>query len=259
MGSGPHITAFGPGLPDAETASPTPQKCGDPAGFSSFSGQVAALFGSLRADVTVVTMRLANGTLLTLHPVSYRGARWVAVALPLRLRITNVIAYGRGGELAHAVPFHGSGISNDVVSWLPPGQPGRRRATVTVAAGTSGGQSWTATAAAGPWGLCLTGPAGSDCFETQAGLAPVSGQAAAIAGCGPLAQGAFYDGSTLGSVRTLRLKLSDGSTRRLRPVPLAGSRLFAYAIATGVRVVRWRAYDAAGQQVGTGTKGWNYC
>jgi hypothetical protein len=181
------------------------------------------------------------------------------VALPPRARITNVISYGRAGELGHAVPYHGPGISNDIVSWLPPGQPGRRRATVTVAAGTAGGQHWTATATVGPWGLCLTGPGGDDCFETQTGLDPVSGQAAAITGCDPLTRAALYQGSARGSVRSLRLKLSDGSTRRLRPVPLAGSRFFAYTMATGVRVVRWRAYDAAGQQVGTGTTGWNYC
>jgi hypothetical protein len=259
MGSGQNITAFGPGLPYAATAPATPQKGGDPVGFSSFTGQVAALYGSLRADVTVVAMRLADGSLLTLRPVAYRGARWVAVALPPQARITNIIAYGRGGELAHAVPYHGSEISNDVVSWLRPGQPGRRRATVTVASGTAAGQQWTATATVGPWGLCLTGPGGVDCFETQAGLPPVSGQAAAIAGCNPLTQAAFYDGSALGSVRSLRLKLSDGSTRRLRPVPLAGTRFFAYTIAKGVRVVRWRAYDAAGRQVGTGTTDWNYC
>jgi hypothetical protein len=258
-GSGTHLAVSGPGLPYVEAVPGTPRAGGDPVSFGSATGQVAALYGSLRADVTVVTMRLAGGTLLTLHPVADQGERWVAVALPVRLRVTNVIAYGRGGELAHAVPYHGAGISNQVGSWLAPGQPGRRRATVTVAAGTAGGQNWTATATVGPWGLCLTGPAGSDCFETQAGLAPSSGQAAAIAGCGPLTQGAFYQGSALGSVRSLRLTLSDGSTRRLRPVPLAGTRFFAYALDKGVRVVRWRAYDAAGQQVGTGTTGWNYC
>jgi hypothetical protein len=157
------------------------------------------------------------------------------------------------------VPYHGPGISNLVASWLRTGQPGRRRATVTVASGTAGGQPWTAIATAGPLGPVPDGPGGSDCFETQGGLNPGSGTAAAITGCSPLAQGAFYQGSALGSVRSLRLKLSDGSTRRLRPVSLAGSRFFAYAIARGVRVVRWRAYDAAGQQVGTGTTGWNYC
>ena len=136
-GSGRNITVSGPGLAYAAIAPGTPPKGGDPVSFSGVTGQLAALFGSLRADVTVVTMRLASGTLLTLHPVTYQGARWVAVALPLRMRVTNVIAYGRDGELAHAVPFHGASAGNEVVGWLRPGQPGRRRAAVTIASGTA--------------------------------------------------------------------------------------------------------------------------
>jgi hypothetical protein len=246
------LVAGGPGLVYEGVTPETPGRGDDPVDFTGGGGALTDEVGILRADVTVVTMRLANGTLLTLQPVEYDGVRWIAVALPGRMGITNVIAYGRDGELAHAVPFR---PGNVIAAWLRRGQPGLPRATVKVASGTADGQPWTVTGAAGPWGMCLTGSYGSDCFETATGLVP-SGQAAAISTCGPIGHRMlFFQGEALTSVRSLRLKLSEGGTLRLRPVALAGTKFFAFALGKGVRTVRWRAYNASGQQIGTGTSG----
>jgi hypothetical protein len=257
-GSGKNITAGGPGLPDIEITPETPGRGDDPVSFSGGGSTLTDEIGILRADVTVVTMRLANGTLLTLRPVEYDGVRWIAVALPRRMGITNVIAYGRGGELAHAVPFRQALAGNVIVSWLRPGQPGLPRATVKVASGTADGQPWTASAAAGPWGVCLTGFSGNDCSEQATGLVP-SGRAAAIADCGPIGHRTFFQGEALTSVRSLRLRLSKGGTLRLRPVALEGTRYFAFTLGKGVRTVGWRAYNASGRQIGTGTSSLGSC
>jgi hypothetical protein len=258
-GSGKDPAAYGPGLTYVQFPVEVPGPGDDPVSFQTDGGpDRTAEYGPVRADVTTVTMRLADRTLLTLHPVVYRGARWLAVVVPSRLRITNVIAYGRHGELAHAVPFQGGSIRNEILGWLPPGQPGRARASVTVASGTTDGQHWSVVAAAGPWGLCLTGFPGSDCFDTVTGLVPPR-QAAAIAGCGPEGHATFFLGEALTSVRSLRLKLSDGSTRRLRPVALDGTKFFAFTLPQGVGTRRWRAYNASGQQISTGTSSLGRC
>lgn len=257
-GSGKNAAAHGPGLPYIGVIPDTPQPGGPPVEFTSGSATLTEEVGILRADVTFVTVRLASGTVLTLRPVEYHGARWIALVLPRRAGIANVIAYGRDGELAHAVPFRDGSAGNAIVTWLRPGQAGLARATVTVASGTSDGQPWTATAAAGPWGVCLTGFPGSNCIETATGRLP-SGSAAAIANCGPLGQATFFQGVALMSVRSVRLQLSGGGKLRLRPVALDGTRYFAFTLGKGVRTVRWRAYDAAGQQVGTGTSSLGTC
>jgi hypothetical protein len=257
-GSGKNTTAGGPGLPYVVITPEAPGGGDDPVAFTGAGSTLTDEIGILRADVTVVTMRLANGTLLTLRPVEYQGFRWIAVALPHRMGITNVIAYGRDGELAHAVPFRQAFVGNVIGAWLRPGQPGLPRATVKVASGTADGRPWTVTAAAGPWGVCLTGFSGNDCFDQASGQVP-SGQAAAIDTCGPIGHRTFFQGVALTSVRSLRLKLSAGGTLRLRPVALEGTKYFAFTLAKGVRAGRWRAYNAAGQQIGTGPSGLGSC
>jgi len=42
-------------------------------------------------------------------------------------------------------------------------------------------------------------------------------------------------------------------------VALEGTKYFAFTLAKGVRTVRWRAYNASGQQIGTGTSGLGSC
>ena len=46
------------------------------------SGPAQIQLGTVQADVSYVTVRLGDGTVLTLHPVSVYGTHAVALALP---------------------------------------------------------------------------------------------------------------------------------------------------------------------------------
>jgi hypothetical protein len=259
-GSGRNLTATAPGLVSLEMVTPfAPSKSDAPVALNSLTtSSLVTEVGTLRADATVVTVRLANGTLLTVRPVVYHGVRWVAVVVSARLAVTDVVAYGRAGELAHAVPFRGDGTIDEITAWLRPGQPGLRRASVRVGAGTLDGQRWSVLARAGPWGVCLAGsPESGACYDSPAGLVS-SAEVAAISECGPFGQGRSFTGFAVAMVRSLRLTLSDGSPRRLRPVELDGTRFFAFAVSKGVHLIRWRAHSAAGRQLRTGS-GWGSC
>jgi hypothetical protein len=78
----------------------------------------------VRAAVSYLTVRLAGGTVLTLHPVSVYGTRYVAFAVPLHVPISKITAYSARGELASAIPFNGPDGSPTVGLWLRPGQTG---------------------------------------------------------------------------------------------------------------------------------------
>jgi hypothetical protein len=227
------------------------------------SPAVTTVIGSLSPEVTTVTMRLAGGTVLTLRPVTYHGARYVAAEVPGQLGITRIAARGRAGELAYAVPFR-DGITTEFGNWLRPGQAGLARASAEAGTGTAGGQSWTVRVHAGPWGVCVTGFSGDDCYDVDsaASLVP-AGSPIRMGGCGPVGQSSpaqiSYYGLARLSVATVRLTLADGSTLRLRPVAVDGMRFFAFTTPAGTHVTRWRAYDASGAQAGTGTGGWRAC
>ncbi len=227
------------------------------------SSAVTTVIGTLSPEVTTVTMRLAGGTVLTLRPVAYRGARYVAAEAPGQLGITRIVARGRAGELAFAVPFR-DGITTEFGTWLRPGQAGLPRASAQVGTGSAGGQNWTVRVHAGPWGVCVTGFSGGDCYDigSAASLVP-AGPPISMGGCGPVGQSSpaqiSYYGAARLPVATVRLTLADGSTLRLRPVAVDGMRFFAFTTPAGTHVTRWRAYDASGAQAGTGTGGWRAC
>lgn len=218
------------------------------------TGSLTALYGTVARDVSVLTVRLPGEPVLRLHPVAWRGLRWVAVVIPTSLPVANIAAYSSHGELGHSVPFR-----DTVVTWLRPGQAGRSRLTVQLGSGTVDGHPWSATAHAGPWGLCLVtqtdpGDVASDCVAATAPLVS-RGQLVAPVSCGPASDNQSIFGISVAalSVRLLRLYLSDGSTVTVHPAAVGRFRIFAYVAGHGQRFTGWTAYGAAGQQLGSGT------
>lgn len=63
-------------------------------------------YGPVQADVSYVKVKLDNGTVLTLHPVTVYDARVVGFATPARAVIVSATAYSRHGEIANAIPFN---------------------------------------------------------------------------------------------------------------------------------------------------------
>lgn len=125
--------------------------------ISGTAGQ--ALVGAVQANVSYVTVHLADGTVLTLHRVPVYGTRAVALALPAGTQIADAAAYSAHGEIGYAVPFNQFAGVSWFVAWLTPGQHQAARFSGQIASGTAsgaaGGRAWSATAYQGPWGICI--------------------------------------------------------------------------------------------------------
>jgi hypothetical protein len=208
------------------------------------AGQIQV--GAVQADVSYVTVRLDNGAVLTLHPVTVYGTRAVALALPIRAKITEVAAYSRHGEIAFAVPFNWPGGGAWVISWLQPGQVAAPRVSGVAGSGTVRGKAWSATAYLGPWGTCIgldggTGPGGS-CFPSAPGVTGVvtlnQGRTPEIAG-----------GVAPASAARVVVTQPDGTKVEVRLVTVGGLQVFAFAVRPGAKALGWVAYDSAGHVI----------
>lgn len=248
IASGP---AFGPdGTTNSESAFTAPAT--DPAALSELvSGPSQVSYGAVAADVSRITVRLDNGSVLTLHPVRVYGVRLVAFAIPVSARAVSATAYSPRGEIASAIPFDGAGWTAGFVTWLRPGQPGLARTSGRVGSGSYLGKAWSATAYLGPWGICLVGQAGgtsaSSCMEatTVTGL-----------GTGVLFWTADVPGIAYGtagrSVARIVVTSPDGKTAQVRPVTVGGARLFAFPFGRGPKPWKWTAYDGSGHSLASG-------
>jgi hypothetical protein len=221
----------------------------DPVAFAGTSDRFTdAESGPVSAAVSYVTVRLADGTLLTLHPVRVYGTRYVAYAVPTRAVISRITAYSARGEIAAAVPFHGPDGSVTVSLWLRPGQTGLPRATHLVGSGTVGGRAWSVTAYVGPWGECVVTPSGS----SSGGCVPVSkprGTSVIGSASGPLV---VVYGSAAADVEHVVITLAGGGSIRVPAIQVGTQKFFAFAHGNGRHPVRWQSYNAARHETGSG-------
>jgi hypothetical protein len=204
-------------------------------------------FGLVEQDVTSARVALADGTVLTLRPVTVGGSRWVAFASPIGVPVDSVSAYSRAGEIATAIPFSYEGSGFPVFGqWLPPGQAAPARLTVTVDSGTLDGTAWQAIAYVGPWGTCIGVDGNSgvhSCYASNQSLGT------ALIDTGP---GVWW-GTAADSVSAVVVTLKDGSTRRVGVTQVGRQKFWALALTDQEYPgARWAAYDAAGNQVASG-------
>ena len=207
--------------------------------------------GAVQADVSYVTVRLGNGTVLTLHPVSVYGTRAVAFAVPIKATITEVAAYSRHGEIAYAVPFNWPSQGAWVVSWLRPGQAPPPRISGLIGSGQVHGKAWSATAYLGPWGTCieLEGGVGSGglCVPD---LRAVTAVAVLNQGSTPEIAGGVAPASAARVVVTQ----PDGTKVQVRLVAIGGKKGFAFAVRPGAKPLRWVAYNSAGTVIASSSR-----
>jgi hypothetical protein len=137
------------------------------------------------------------------------------------------------------------------VAWLRPGQPVPPRQQAMVGSGFAGGRSWSATAYAGPWGMCLVfesaATAPGPLCQPLAGLRPGAGAVDRL-GVYPHTP-RWFVAAERPAVTQVRLRMSSGTTVRVPVVDVAGRRLWAFAVTAHPRIVRWAAYDAAGHRL----------
>ncbi|MGH3204985.1 MAG: hypothetical protein ACRDOA_14810 [Streptosporangiaceae bacterium] len=223
----------------------------DPVSFSDVAltwGPVQVQYGAVRADVTYVTVRLGNGTVLVLHPVTVYGVRAVAFAVPVGAGVASAAAYSPHGQIAAAIPFNApDGVAAFGV-WLTPGQHGLARASGRIGSWTVSGRAWSVTAYLGPWGICIrapaTGIASAYCVPATAGLDLNSGVLAMTGGSGSVAAG-----HAPASAAWVIVNQPDGTTTKVWPVTVGGQRLFAFQLQTGPDPLSWTAYDTSGHVV----------
>jgi len=223
-----------------------------PVSFTAItSGAAQVQVGAVRADVSYVMVRLGNGSVLTLHPVTVYGTRAVAFAIPAGAQIAEAVAYSAHGQIATAVPFNQPGGLAWFVSWLRPGQHQAARASGRIASGTADGTAWSATAYLGPWGICIPiinpQPAEMACVPSVPAPAVVldldQGGTPEIAG-----------GIAAASVARVVVTQPDGSTAAARLVTVGGHKFFAFVVRPGARPLRWVAYDSAGKVVASSAR-----
>lgn len=233
------LTSSGPAL----ASDPT-----EPVSFIALSGGTnQAQFGAVGPDVSYVTVRLGNGTLLTLHPALVWGVRAVAFAAPVGAGITEATAYSRHGVIATAIPFDQPGEMATFSAWLRPGQHGLSRASGRIASGVVSGRAWSVTAYLGPWGICVDSSTGGGyCTTTASGL-----------GTSLLFREAGTPGVAGGTASAAVTRVvaypPGGAAVQTRPVTVGGQKFFAFPLAHGDKAVRWKAYDSAGNVVASGT------
>jgi hypothetical protein len=253
-GGGQDFTTSGPAFGGAAAARPGPALAVDSADPVSFSdlvfvdGPVQVQYGAVRADVTYVAVRLGNGTVLMLHPVTVYGVRAVAFAIPVGASVVDATAYSRHGSISAAIPLN---APNGVASfglWLEPGQQGLTRASGRIGSGTVNGRAWSVTAYLGPWGMCIqvpaTGITSAFCVPTASDLHLNSG-ALEMTG-GELSVAAGYAPA---STAWVIVNEPDGTSGNVRPVSVGGQKLFAVRVLTGPNPLTWTAYDSSGHEV----------
>ncbi len=212
--------------------------------------------GPVWRSVRYLTITLANGDVLRLIPVRWHGGSYVAVKLPQRLGITRVVAYGRVGIVAYAIPFRSSSGFAVLGRWLRPGQAGLARRTVTIGSGIAGGQRWQAIASAGPWGVCVgTGTSPAADWTTFCDTGPVDLRQAVKPGL--FGNGDTFIGLAQPDVSVVHIVMSDRTVRQIGVVHIDGYGYFAMANSKSPTMVSWTAYNADGVKVGSGSaKAW---
>jgi hypothetical protein len=233
--------------------------CGEPAraiGPVSFgsggSGDLQAHFGPVRRDVTRVDVSLADGAVLVLHPVRLYGGKYVAFATPLHMRIVAATAYSARSELARAAAFNGAGTAIFGM-WLRPGQAGLAQVTYQIGSGLTDGRAWSVFEHAGPWGRCFTSDDHEvDCADTAGSMVSPGQVTTLFMEPGPDGGAGLYAAVATEQVTAVRLTLSDGRVISPRVVPAGGQKAYAFGVPSGLRVLRWTAYGAGGQRLGSG-------
>jgi hypothetical protein len=205
--------------------------------------------GPVSAAVSYVTVRLADGPLLTLHPVRVYGTRYVAFAVPAHAVISKITAFSARGELASAVPFHDPDGTTTIGLWLRPGQTGLPRATHLVGSGTVGGRAWSVTAYVGPWGECLVTRGSGSITSSCVPVSRPRGTSVIGSSSGPLVVG--Y-GSAAADVGHVVITLAGGGSIRVPAIQVGTQKFFAFAHGHGQHPIRWQSFNAIRHETGSG-------
>lgn len=218
---------------------------------------------AVRADVSLVQVRLTNGQVLSLRPVAAVGASnasLVAFAMPDYRDVLAIEAFNGRGEISYAVPWTGH-MWFMTGRWLKPGQPALPRPqTAVIGSGTAFGHSWRQLMSVGPWGWCGQGDVdgrggGGGCTAVLSALRPGQYyQTAGFAGGSAIGQsGLIWSAQVADSVAFIELTTRSGQHIWIRPHRVGGRAFVSFARPASQASIRWAAYDRHHRLLGTGS------
>jgi len=224
---------------------------------------------AVRADVTLVRVRLSNGQVLSLRPVAAVGAgsaSLVAFAMPDYRDVRAVEAFSGQHEISYAIPWTGHAWFM-TGRWLRPGQPALPQPqTAVIGSGTAFGHSWQQLLSVGPWGWCgegdVNGGGGGGCITALPALRPGQYyQAVGFAGGSVIGKsGLIMSAEVANSVASVELTTRSGQHGWVRPHRVGGRSFVSFASAIGTKagsapltVIRWTAYDQYHHVLATGS------
>lgn len=254
----------GPRRNGSVCSGPGPQasrRSGPPALLVSSPGPGQSVgVGTVRSDVTSLTVAYSNGQVLTVRPVAALGRRYASYfALPVpsfSYAVDKITAWSHERDIGYAVPFaYGSLV---LERWLRPGQtPGPTPAGGTIGSGTVGGTRWWLDVYLGPWGTCFFKAGdpgfGSSCYTATA-WQPQPGAVARIS-LVSLGDTSPYllAGEAAPAVRYVVVTTPAGVTSRVRTTLVGSRRFFATAWPPdGNGYLRWAAFGSSGRELGSG-------
>ena len=223
----------------------------DPAVFSGFGdGSMNAIIGESASNVTYYIVTFADGQYLKLIPVTAGGHRYIAWVAPGSMTVRSVAAYlgaphATSGQVKTAIPFSPPDHLPVFGLWQGPGLPAAPpRATVTIKSSTTT-PAWSVTVYEGPWGTCAT------LNRSESGCSP-SGHITTTGFEAYSSDGGTNWGTAAPGTALMRITLSDGSTTTAKPVQVGDEWVFAFWSPPHVTPASWTAYDASGNQMGSG-------
>ena len=258
----------------------TPAGLTDIAFLDNLPGGSGAGYAALQVapGVTRLTAIFRNGTRLGLHPVTVhvcgREMHLAGFAYPAS-GVAQITA-SSGGQLAatsqetppaslfrgaddtggHAASSPGLRLVPGV--WEHVGATPAVAATGTAGSGRLGTARWGVTVTLGPAGECFAGASfGGGPYTSSSACVPI-GLPPATAALHPVVLTAqprvvAYAGLVNARTATVVATLSDGTSRRIRPVTIAGRRYLALAVPAGATLTRVTLRDAAGHAFATVT------
>ena len=215
-----------------------------PVSFEADGGKDTVEWGAVAPAVSYVTVRLGDGTVLTLHPATVYGVRYVAFAVPTDMVVDRATAFSTTGEIATAIPYQPPGGFAVFQDWQRPGQAVPGKVNGTFGSGTVGGQAFRATASLGPWGTCLGYEGTSGCFDPS--QHPATGAT--------VGSTSWVAGSAADSVSYVVITFKHGSAIRVGVTAIGPERFWGTGLGARSSIgARWTAYNAAGKPVASGS------
>lgn len=216
----------------------------DPVSFEANGSVDTVEWGTVAPAVSYVKVRLGDGTVLTLHPATVDGARYVAFGVPSDLAVDSATAYSRTGEIATAIPYQPPGGIAVFQDWQRPGQAVPGKVNGTFGSGTIGGRAFQATAHLGPWGTCIAYDGTSGCFDPS--QHPATGA--------NVGSTSWVAGTAADSVSYVVITFKHGSAIRIGVTAIGSERFWGVGLgAKSSTGARWTAYNAAGKRVASGS------